>query len=113
MDGSSGQASKPEIPAAAPTSGNINQALIPASSATPAAPGFVSDAANTSGLSAGRRPIRIVSGDTAGAIALRYYGTRAAVTEIAHDNPQIGDIDHIYPGEVIFIRPDAGRGTGG
>ncbi len=113
MDSSSGQVSKPEIPAAGATSANINQALIPASSATPAAFRSEPDAGNTSRPSAGRRPIRIASGDTAGAIALRYYGTRAAVSEIAHDNPQIGDIDHIYPGEVIFIRTDTGRGTGG
>lgn len=47
--------------------------------------------------------IRITYGDTVGDIALRYYGTRAALSKIERANPQIDDIDRVYPGEVIYL----------
>lgn len=49
--------------------------------------------------------VRVHSGDTATAIAQRYLGDAGALAQLAAKNPQIQDLDLIYPGEVINLPP--------
>jgi general secretion pathway protein A len=54
---------------------------------------------------AGPASVKVRSGDTATAIATRYLGSAAALKNLRQRNPQIADLDRIYPGEVIFLSP--------
>ncbi|HLH77660.1 MAG TPA: AAA family ATPase [Candidatus Binataceae bacterium] len=47
--------------------------------------------------------VRVRSGDTATAIAQRYLGGAGGLAQLAARNPQIHNLDVIYPGEVINL----------
>ena len=50
-----------------------------------------------------QRSILVKYGDTLEKLALRYLGSRYALNEIIDDNPQIIDINRIYPGQKIYL----------
>lgn len=78
--------------------------LLPAGSSPSSTPTTASISARAKlARSDSSRTVRIAYGDTVADIALRYYGTRDALSRIARANPQIDDIDRIYPGEVIYL----------
>lgn len=47
--------------------------------------------------------VRVAEGDTIGDLAVRYYGTRSMIDPIVQANPQIDDINRIYPGETVYL----------
>ncbi len=51
------------------------------------------------------REIRVRAGDTVGGIARRYTGSEEKLAELIAANPQLADINRIYPGDVIYL-PD-------
>jgi hypothetical protein len=50
-----------------------------------------------------QRSILVKYGDTLEKLALRYLGSRYALNEIIDDNPEIIDINRIYPGQKIYL----------
>jgi hypothetical protein len=50
-----------------------------------------------------QRSIVVKYGDTLEKLALRHLGSRYALNEIIDDNPQIMDIDRIYPGQKVYL----------
>jgi type II secretory pathway predicted ATPase ExeA len=50
-----------------------------------------------------QRSILVKYGDTLEKLALRYLGSRYALNEIIDDNPQIMDINRIYPGQKVYL----------
>jgi LysM repeat protein len=42
-------------------------------------------------------------GDTLEKLAQRYLGSRYALNEIIDDNPQITDINRIFPGQKVYL----------
>jgi type II secretory pathway predicted ATPase ExeA len=50
-----------------------------------------------------QRSILVKYGDTLEKLAFRYLGSRYALNEIIDDNPQIIDINRIYPGQKIYL----------
>ena len=49
------------------------------------------------------RQIRVKLGDTVGEIAARYLGSREKVAAVVAANPQLADVNRIYPGDVIYV----------
>jgi general secretion pathway protein A len=64
-----------------------------------------------------KRSILVKYGDTLEKLAQRYLGSRYALNEIIDDNPQITDINRIYPGQKVYLSgsgptsPDAVRAS--
>ncbi|HEX3409023.1 MAG TPA: AAA family ATPase [Candidatus Binataceae bacterium] len=52
--------------------------------------------------------VRVRAGDTLLTLARTYLGSDQHVTDLINANPQIADIDHIYPGEMLNL-PDEPR----
>jgi type II secretory pathway predicted ATPase ExeA len=50
-----------------------------------------------------QRSIVVKYGDTLEQLALRHLGSRYALNEIIDDNPQIVDINKIYPGQRVYL----------
>ena len=50
-----------------------------------------------------KRSILVKYGDTLEKLAQRYLGSRYALNEIIDDNPQITDINRIYPGQKVYL----------
>jgi type II secretory pathway predicted ATPase ExeA len=50
-----------------------------------------------------KRSILVKYGDTLEKLAQRYLGSRYALNEIIDDNPQIMDINRIYPGQKVYL----------
>jgi general secretion pathway protein A len=50
-----------------------------------------------------KRSIVVKYGDTLANLAVRYFGSQDAITTLIDANPQITDIDKIYPGQKIYI----------
>jgi len=50
-----------------------------------------------------QRSIVVKYGDTLEKLALRHLGSRYALNEIIDDNPQIMDINRIYPGQKVYL----------
>jgi general secretion pathway protein A len=50
-----------------------------------------------------KRSIMVKYGDTLEKLALRYLGSRYALNQIIDDNPQIVDINKIYPGQRVYL----------
>lgn len=73
----------------------------PATTRAPAAAPAKTAAANPPAKR--RRAILVATGDTIEGYALRYYGNREALNDIARSNPQIDDIDRIYPGQIVYL----------
>lgn len=60
-----------------------------------------------------RRRVRVRSGDTLVTIARAHLGSEDGVTQLIEANPQIGNINHIYPGEILYLPPsNAARSNG-
>ncbi len=55
-----------------------------------------------------KRSISVKYGDTLEKLALRYLGSRIALNELIDDNPQIMDINRIYPGQKVYL-PASGQ----
>ncbi len=50
-----------------------------------------------------KRSILVKYGDTLEKLAQRYLGSRYALNEIIDDNPQITDINRIFPGQKVYL----------
>jgi type II secretory pathway predicted ATPase ExeA/LysM repeat protein len=61
----------------------------------------------------GREPrrVRVQWGDTLHTIARNYLGSDDEVSRLIKANPQVGNVDHIYPGEILNL-PAADGGDG-
>jgi type II secretory pathway predicted ATPase ExeA len=75
-----------------------------------AAPRNVVAAPSEAGRASQRRRSRVLvrHGDTLKKIAGRYLGSEEAVDRLTDVNPQISDVNHIYPGEIVYLPADAG-----
>jgi len=84
-------------------------ASAPVVSVAPAAPALEPPAKAVPAAHASVLPmrVRVHSGDTVTAIAQRYLGSADDLARLAARNPQIRDLDVIYPGEVINLPPPA------
>jgi nucleoid-associated protein YgaU len=53
----------------------------------------------------GREPrrVRVQWGDTLHTIARNYLGSDDEVSRLIKANPQVGNVDHIYPGEMLNL----------
>jgi len=63
----------------------------------------------------GREPrrVRVQWGDTLHTIARNYLGSDDEVSRLIKANPQVGNINHIYPGEMLNLpAPDGGERSG-
>jgi LysM repeat protein len=63
----------------------------------------------------GREPrrVRVQSGDTLHTIARNYLGSDDEVSRLIKANPQVGNINHIYPGEMLNLPAlDGGERSG-
>ncbi len=49
------------------------------------------------------RRVRVQSGDTLRTIARNYLGSDDEVSRLIKANPQVGNVDHIYPGEMLNL----------
>jgi type II secretory pathway predicted ATPase ExeA/LysM repeat protein len=58
----------------------------------------------------GREPrrVRVQSGDTLHTIARNYLGSDDEVSRLIKANPQVGNINHIYPGEMLNLPAPSG-----
>jgi general secretion pathway protein A len=56
-------------------------------------------------VSARLRSIRVRYGDTLLKIATRYLGSPEGLNQLLDANPQLEDIDRIYPGETVYLPP--------
>lgn len=93
----------PAAPASAPS---------PAALAALASATGVKPAAQTSAPTRHRvREIRVQIGDTVANIAERYLGSREKLAAVVAVNPQLADVDRIYPGDVIYL-PATGSSDG-
>jgi len=49
----------------------------------------------------------VQSGDTIEGIALRHFGSEAKIQSVIKANPQLRDVNRIYPGDTIFLPADS------
>ncbi|MGH8013605.1 MAG: AAA family ATPase [Candidatus Binataceae bacterium] len=68
----------------------------------------VGDPVNAAG-NAEHREIKVKHGDTLALIAIRYLGSEGLLSKLIHANPQLANVDVIYPGEIIHLPPNAPR----
>jgi MSHA biogenesis protein MshM len=52
-----------------------------------------------------RRRVRVQWGDTLHTIARNYLGSEDEVSRLIKANPQVGNVNHIYPGEMLNLPP--------
>jgi general secretion pathway protein A len=106
----------PPVDVNSPLSGEANASTAPAAAKPIAAPPNPPASATTRSPAAvpaktaavnppakRRRAILVATGDTIEGYALRYYGNREALNDIARSNPQIDNIDRIYPGQIVYL----------
>ena len=55
------------------------------------------------------RHVRVQWGDTLHTIARNYLGSDDEVSRLIKANPQVGNVDHIYPGEMLNLPAADGR----
>jgi LysM repeat protein len=55
------------------------------------------------------RHVRVQWGDTLYTIARNYLGSEDEVSRLIKANPQVGNVDHIYPGEMLNLPAADGR----
>jgi nucleoid-associated protein YgaU len=56
----------------------------------------------------------VQSGDTIEGIALRHFGSKAKIPSVIEANPQLRDVNRIYPGDTVFLPAEsAGRNEKG
>jgi type II secretory pathway predicted ATPase ExeA/LysM repeat protein len=56
------------------------------------------------------RQVRVKHGDTLALIAIRYLGSEGQLGNLINANPQLSNVDMIYPGQIIHL-PAAGAST--
>ncbi len=49
------------------------------------------------------------SGDTIEGLALRHLGSEVEIQSVVEANPQLSDINRIYPGETVFLPAERAR----
>lgn len=122
--GSMSQASASDVPrasvAATPEAANIDSisasstsriepaSTVEAAAPTPAAPPIVESAARLpehepEHSERRMRQVRVRFGDTVEQIARRYLGSKQKIDAVIEANPQLDDVNRIYPGEVIYV----------
>lgn len=52
-----------------------------------------------------KRRIRVHYGDTLGKIAIRYLGSQDGIDALIDANPQLANINRIYPGDYLYLPP--------
>jgi phage tail protein X len=65
---------------------------------------------NANPISQQRFAYSVQSGDTIEGIALRHFGSKAKIPSVIEANPQLRDVNRIYPGDTVFLPAEsAGR----
>jgi phage tail protein X len=49
------------------------------------------------------RAFSVQNGDTIEGLAHRYFGSEVNIRSIVEANPQLADVNRIYPGQTIFL----------
>jgi phage tail protein X len=49
------------------------------------------------------RAISVKKGDTIEGLARRYFGSKVNIQGIVEANPQLPDVNRIYPGQIVFL----------
>jgi nucleoid-associated protein YgaU len=107
----------PIPPSSGPNDGEASKRVIDdASSAPGSMPGasVANPSRNTSPTSRETLAYSVQSGDTIEGIALRHFGSKAKIPSVIEANPQLRDVNRIYPGDTVFLPAEsAGRNEKG
>ncbi|MFZ1120052.1 MAG: AAA family ATPase [Candidatus Binataceae bacterium] len=96
----------PIPPSSGPNDGEANKRVVDdASSAPGSMPGasVANPSRNTSPTSRETLAYSVQSGDTIEGIALRHFGSKAKTQSVIRANPQLRDVNRIYPGDTVFL----------
>jgi nucleoid-associated protein YgaU len=52
------------------------------------------------------RNVQVKDGETLWEIAIRYLGSSARFDQLIHANPQLNNVNQIYPGEMVHLPPN-------
>jgi type II secretory pathway predicted ATPase ExeA/phage tail protein X len=100
----------PIPPPSGPNDGEASKRVIDdASSAAGSMPGasVANPSRNTSPTSRETLAYSVQSGDTIEGIALRHFGSKAKIHSVIEANPQLRDVNRIYPGDTVFLPADS------
>ncbi|MGA8569934.1 MAG: AAA family ATPase [Candidatus Binataceae bacterium] len=96
----------PIPPSSGPNDGEASKRVVDdASSAPGSMPGasVANPSRNTSPTSRETLAYSVQSGDTIEGIALRHFGSKAKTQSVIRANPQLRDVNRIYPGDTVFL----------
>lgn len=96
----------PIPPSSGPNDGEASKRVVDdASSAPGSMPGasVANPSRNTSPTSRETLAYSVQSGDTIEGIALRHFGSKAKTQSVIEANPQLRDVNRIYPGDTVFL----------
>ena len=96
----------PIPPSSGPNDGEASKRVVDdASSAPGSMPGasVANPSRNTSPTSRETLAYSVKSGDTIEGIALRHFGSKAKTQSVIRANPQLRDVNRIYPGDTVFL----------
>ena len=96
----------PIPPSSGPNDGEASKRVVDdASSAPGSMPGasVANPSRNTSPTSRETLAYSVQSGDTIEGIALRHFGSKAKTQSVIKANPQLRDVNRIYPGDTVFL----------
>ena len=96
----------PIPPSSGPNDGEASKRVVDdASSAPGSMPGasVANPSRNTSPTSRETLAYSVQSGDTIEGIVLRHFGSKAKTQSVIRANPQLRDVNRIYPGDTVFL----------
>ena len=96
----------PIPPSSGPNDGEASKRVVDdASSAPGSMPGasVANPSRNTSPTSRETLAYSVQSGDTIEGIALRHFGSKAKTQSVIEANPQLRDVNRIYPGDTVYL----------
>jgi phage tail protein X len=94
------------LPSSIPNDREASKTVVDdASSATRSRPraSVANPSRNANPISQQRFAYSVQSGDTIEGIALRHFGSKANIPSVIEANPQLRDVNRIYPGDTVFL----------
>jgi nucleoid-associated protein YgaU len=92
-------------PSSGPNDREASKRVVDASAAPRSVPSasVANPSRNANPISQQRFAYSVQSGDTIEGIALRHFGSKAKIPSVIEANPQLRDVNRIYPGDTVFL----------
>ena len=92
-------------PSSGPNDREANKRVVDASAAPRSMPSasVANPSRNANPTSGEMFAYSVQSGDTIEGIALRHFGSKAKIPSVIEANPQLRDVNRIYPGDTVFL----------